>query len=136
MDFRFEAGETITVETYLAMFPDLATDRHTLLQLITQEFGLRARRDKGLGLDDCLRRFPDLSEDLRVQWQAKPSNNNDPLANTLPYVPAENATPLGLHGDVGPNFNIDVGRTKTVLVRLNGIITTPQREYRGHQGAS
>jgi serine/threonine-protein kinase len=63
---RWQAGERVPVEDYLAAHPGLADD--ALLDLIFQEVVLRERRGETPPLDEYVRRFPRLAETLRLQF--------------------------------------------------------------------
>src|SRR5713101_4662497 len=43
LDYRLKAGEPVRVEGYLDRYPELASDRAVLLDLIAREFSLRRR---------------------------------------------------------------------------------------------
>jgi tetratricopeptide (TPR) repeat protein/tRNA A-37 threonylcarbamoyl transferase component Bud32 len=62
-------GECLPVETYLAIYPDLAADCELVLDLICHEVLLRSRRGEGPKPDEYLKRFPDLAEDLLAQFE-------------------------------------------------------------------
>src|SRR5262245_22323658 len=45
LEFRIKAGEAARVESYLGRYPELASDRSTVLGLLEAEFDLRRRND-------------------------------------------------------------------------------------------
>src|SRR5262245_64186208 len=48
LEIRLRSNEAALVETYLKAFPDLARDRHSLLELIAAEFELREMYQGGV----------------------------------------------------------------------------------------
>ena len=63
------AGERVTVEHYLDSDPTLRDSRDLLLDNIYHEIVLREGRGETPVLDEYQHRFPDLSEDLRIQFE-------------------------------------------------------------------
>jgi serine/threonine-protein kinase len=64
LELRLQAGEARRVESYLADFPELATDTPALLKLLRWEYRLRRRCEPGLTAAEYVRRFPHLGADL------------------------------------------------------------------------
>jgi serine/threonine protein kinase/tetratricopeptide (TPR) repeat protein len=64
LECRLKAGEAVRVESYLAKYSELATDRHAALRLIQAEYDLRRRREPELLPDEYLERFPQYRADL------------------------------------------------------------------------
>jgi hypothetical protein len=58
LERRFKRGESVRVEEYLGRFPELASDRTAVLDLIAAEYRLRRRREPALDVAEFLRRFP------------------------------------------------------------------------------
>src|SRR5262249_32160120 len=70
LEFRLEAGEEARVETYLRRYPDLASDRTTVLGLIAAEFEQRQRL-AGPTVEEYLERFPEHRADLVLECQPR-----------------------------------------------------------------
>ncbi len=66
---RWCKGERVLVESYLERQPELRSQRDWLLDLIYHEMVLREESGEAPQLDEYLRRFPDMAEDLRVQFE-------------------------------------------------------------------
>jgi tetratricopeptide (TPR) repeat protein/predicted Ser/Thr protein kinase len=66
LERRLTAGDQVRVEeAYLRRFPELNAHSQILVALATREFELRRRREPGLTVEEYVRRFPSLAEDLR-----------------------------------------------------------------------
>jgi serine/threonine-protein kinase len=65
---RWERGDRLQVEAYCQKEPVLRTTPEALLDLICGEIVLREEFGQQPCLDDYLRRFPHLADDLRVQF--------------------------------------------------------------------
>jgi serine/threonine protein kinase len=66
MEFRFDDGEDVRIETYLRRHPDLSNDRAKLLDLIAAEFEHRQRLT-GPTVEEYLERFPEYRADLVLE---------------------------------------------------------------------
>lgn len=66
---RWELGERISVEDFVADFAQSPCDNETLLDLIYQEVLLREQFGELPLLEDYLRRFPHLADELRLQFE-------------------------------------------------------------------
>jgi eukaryotic-like serine/threonine-protein kinase len=62
-------GEPALVETYVAQQPALQADAQTVLDLIYNEILLREQAGEAPGLEEYLRRFPELADELRLQFE-------------------------------------------------------------------
>jgi tetratricopeptide (TPR) repeat protein len=92
-------GEPLPVETYLQRHPALNADRELVLDLICHELLLRTQRGDSPDPDEYLRRFPELAEDLRAQFDVRRalSEEGEDLATIVGAVPeigCGRATPL------------------------------------------
>src|SRR5258708_6160382 len=58
LELRLEAGQSVSLETYLTRYPELAADRAAVLDLLAAEYRLRRRREPELTPDEYVRRFP------------------------------------------------------------------------------
>jgi hypothetical protein len=65
---RLRAGLPGRVEDYLRQFPELASDRRAVLDLLVWEYDLRRRTDSGLNAREFHRRFPDLGDELAARF--------------------------------------------------------------------
>jgi tetratricopeptide (TPR) repeat protein len=75
---RWEQGDRVSVEAYLETQPALRDDPDGLLDLIYHEVVLRAERAETPQLDEYVRRFPDLADQLRVQFEVHQAIEGDP----------------------------------------------------------
>jgi WD40 repeat protein/serine/threonine protein kinase len=66
---RWHAGDPISIESYLKLYPELDNDPEALLDLIYNDWALREHYGKSLVLEEYIERFPDLAESLRMQWE-------------------------------------------------------------------
>jgi tetratricopeptide (TPR) repeat protein/tRNA A-37 threonylcarbamoyl transferase component Bud32 len=57
LEYRFKAGESPRVETYLEAYPELAANQAVVLDLIEAEYGMRRRR-ADVPIQEFLERFP------------------------------------------------------------------------------
>jgi tetratricopeptide (TPR) repeat protein len=64
-------GERAPVETYLAQQPTLQSDPQAILDLIYNEMVLREEAGELPQLDEYLRRFPELADELRLQFEVE-----------------------------------------------------------------
>ena len=69
---RWRRGDRVRVEVYLERAPSLRDDPEGLVDLIYQEVVLRQERGETPGLDEYVRRFPDLAAMLRLQFEVDP----------------------------------------------------------------
>lgn len=63
---RWDAGERVPVEHYLALYPELAAAEGPLLDLVLNEWGIRSDRGETPDLAEYCRRFPQIAEPLRA----------------------------------------------------------------------
>jgi serine/threonine-protein kinase len=68
---RWQRGERVVVEDYLARHPNLQADTERVLDLITNEVLLRRQAGETPHLDEYLQRFPHLATELRVQFEVE-----------------------------------------------------------------
>jgi serine/threonine protein kinase/tetratricopeptide (TPR) repeat protein len=66
---RWLHGERVLVEEYCRQFPSLQHDTESLLDLIYSEVLLRERRGEQPTLAEYVERFPDLADQLRLQFE-------------------------------------------------------------------
>src|SRR5262245_59188769 len=94
---RWGLGERVSVEAYLDRQPALRADPEAVLNLIYNEVVLRGEAGERPGLDEYLRRFPELAEDLRVQFELDSALATHVLADAdrpaTPVAAAEPALP-------------------------------------------
>jgi hypothetical protein len=85
---RWQRGERMLVEEYLARRPDLHGNAEGLLDLITNEVLLRQQAGETPALEEYQGRFPHLAEALRRHFEVvRALHEADPLLGTLPAVP-------------------------------------------------
>jgi serine/threonine protein kinase len=75
---RWQAGEQLPAEAYLAMHPALALDLEKALELVYGEFLLREGLGQTPTLDEYLRRFPQYASRLKQQVQLHQALAEDP----------------------------------------------------------
>ena len=120
LEFRFKAGESVRIETYLSVYPELAADRQAVLGLLMAECELRQGQADVVPWEEIGRRFPEYVHDLQQRYGPESrmeaprvpvrSDADTPdgsgqitaeLARELPRVPGyEILGPLG-HGGMG-----------------------------------
>jgi hypothetical protein len=69
---RWTSGQHVTVEEYLKCLPELTEDEEDTLVLICGEILMRRARAEEVTLDEYQRRFPNLSSQLRFQFDLEP----------------------------------------------------------------
>jgi WD40 repeat protein len=85
---RWQRGERVLVEDYLARQPALAADAKAALDLIAHEVLLRRERGEKAELEEYLQRFPHLASALRVQFEVEHALGGSVQAPlTLPQGP-------------------------------------------------
>jgi serine/threonine protein kinase len=88
-DARWQAGERVPAEAYLAMHPALTLDLEKALELVYGEYLLRERLGQTPTLDEYQRRFPEYATRMKQQvylhqalpddpWSTFPSTGTDP----------------------------------------------------------
>jgi serine/threonine protein kinase len=70
LEFRLESGEAARVEKYLERYPQLASDKEVVLELIAAEFEQRQRL-AGPTVEEYLERFPQYRADLALDCQPR-----------------------------------------------------------------
>jgi serine/threonine protein kinase/Tfp pilus assembly protein PilF len=109
-------GDPVPVETYLRQRPALAADREAVLDLIYNEIYLRTEKGDRPQLDEYLRRFPHLADELHLQFDVHMALESDPVTRptALDYGhQAEHAiTASPGRGDRVPGYDIlgELGR--------------------------
>src|SRR5436190_794858 len=88
--------QRMLVEAYVARFPTLKTDTDGLLDLIYNEVMLRGQRGEVPTLEEYVGRFPELADQLRIQFQIDRAIDSDDVLFSL----VKNGTqPLCPHDD-------------------------------------
>jgi hypothetical protein len=70
MEYRFDDGENVRIETYFLRYPALTSERATALDLIAAEFEHRQRLT-GPTVEEYLERFPEYRADLMLECQPR-----------------------------------------------------------------
>ncbi|MDZ4848842.1 MAG: serine/threonine-protein kinase [Pirellulaceae bacterium] len=65
MEFRYVAGDTVRIESYLEQFPELYQSEEVLTDLMIGEWELRKTREPQLQISDWFERFPDFAERIK-----------------------------------------------------------------------
>lgn len=94
LECRIKTGEAARVEEYLQRFAELAGDREAVFKLLTAEYQLRQRHEKGLRLDEYVTRFPEFAEELRPNQSTPPSTIDTPQSEPPPGSASEAITEL------------------------------------------
>lgn len=85
---NWRQNNPIHVETLLDRYPALRSHRDAVLDLLYQEIVLREQRGEKPRLEDYAQRFPELTEDLRLQFEV-----DDALAPETAIVNAQSPKP-------------------------------------------
>jgi serine/threonine protein kinase len=113
---RWQAGEQVPAEAYLAMHPALAHNLEKALELVYGEFLLREELGQTPTLDEYLRRFPQYASRLKQQVQLHQALADDPWSDLLTSRPdAEGTTevlssPAALPAIAGYDLVRELGR--------------------------
>jgi hypothetical protein len=92
-------GEQARVEAYLAQRPELKADTHAVLDLICNEILLQEEAGESPQLEDYLDRFPELADELRMQFQIEGA-----IQRESSLIDAQHLTVVGhpaQHGSAG-----------------------------------
>jgi serine/threonine protein kinase len=88
---RWERGERLLVESYLAQQPALMEDSEAVLDLLYHEVVLRQARGEAVDAEEYIRRFPQWAELLRLHFQVHraidPTSERDALTGSITYPP-------------------------------------------------
>jgi hypothetical protein len=90
LDWRFRAGESMRVESYLERFPELAADRAVVLDLVRAEYQLRQRHQPGVTTEEILHRFPAYRAELAAGLELAPTQRLWTLRPVVLPVSADN----------------------------------------------
>ena len=100
---RWKTPHPLTVEEYLAHFPELAGQEDVKLNLVLGEFSARLLCSVLPSVDEFTSRFSDLSDRLRKQLSAAASANEVTMLGSEPAT----AKTRSLEEDLGETFVID-----------------------------
>ncbi len=64
LELRLKSGDSVRVEHYLKLYPQLATNTNFIADLVRTEYRVRARYETGLSVGEYVVRFPDCYECL------------------------------------------------------------------------
>ena len=81
---RWQAGERVHAETYLAQFPALGSDPEAAVDLVYNEFRLREQQGERPTADEYRRRFPAYAEVLAAQLDLHHTLAGEGPGETLP----------------------------------------------------
>jgi hypothetical protein len=97
---RWQRGERVPVEDYLARHPGLRADPEAVLDLITNEVLLRQELGEVPGLDEYRGRFPHLTAHLEIQFEVeRVIHEADPASTVGPNDQVTtSAAPLAIPG--------------------------------------
>jgi len=118
---RWQRGDRVSVQSYLAMYPALASDDLALTDLICSEIALRQARGESPSLDDYVN-YPQCTEALREQFRLIQNVSLETVRN-VSQAPSDNA--LGL-GTINNDF-------ATIQVESQGeLLVTHQADMAGY----
>src|SRR4051794_8220823 len=80
----WQRGEPLTIEELLNRRPGLRQDADAVLDLVYNEVVLREERGQRPRLADYLSRFPDLAEQLQVQFEVEGALSPEPASEDRP----------------------------------------------------
>lgn len=86
LENRLRVGEMACVEAYLGRYPELTGDPGTVASLVVAEYQERQRRQPGLGVDEYVRRFPQLGDELGRRLGAVPGPASAPPPAVAPVT--------------------------------------------------
>src|SRR5262245_38109569 len=95
---RWERGDCVPVERLIEERPSLRGNAEAVLELLYQEMLLSEERGEEPRLDDYLRRFPHLANDLRMQFEVHTA------VKTSQDRPADEAPKEGASNKVGQRW--------------------------------
>jgi hypothetical protein len=113
---RWQAGERVPAEAYLAMHPALPLDLEKALELVYGEFLLREGLGQTPTLDEYLRRFPQYASRLKQQVQLHQALATDPWSDLSATPPdleeaaAALSAPAALPAIAGYDLVRELGR--------------------------
>jgi WD40 repeat protein/serine/threonine protein kinase len=84
---RWHTGDPVPVEAYLREHPSLRADADGLMDLICNEWVLRAELGETIVFDEYVRRFPDIEQPLRMQWEVRNACRQMSMPSTWPTQP-------------------------------------------------
>jgi hypothetical protein len=94
---HWQEGEQVRVEVYLERYPALGTDPDSLVELICTEVHLRESHGESPNLEEYLRRFPTVADQLQKRFTSSQELSDGPLFETdalptQPQTPSPRAT--------------------------------------------
>jgi WD40 repeat protein/tetratricopeptide (TPR) repeat protein len=102
---RWQRGEKLLVESFLAEQPALREDPEAVLDLIYHEVVLRQAQGEAVDVEEYIRRFPDWAAQLRLHFQVHraidPTSENAVSTGSITYQvhgDISSTTPIRVHG--------------------------------------
>ena len=89
---RWRSGDRPTVESYLQLIPELGSDAARLLDVVYQEVVLRDQIGEQPTFEEYARRFPQLKDELKLQFEVHSGMDwsafaeNEPLETDFPII--------------------------------------------------
>ena len=112
--YRWRTEQPLSVEEYLAAFPELASDQDAKIELAVGEFKAQSDSGRSPDVDVFVARFTDLGDSLRSRLSSAPSTDHEPAEadDKHPFTTTETFLPGDTPGEE------KIGRYR--LVRILG----------------
>jgi eukaryotic-like serine/threonine-protein kinase len=141
LELRLKAGEAARAEEYIARYPELASDRSAVLNVIAAEYELRRRREPGLELDEFRKRFPEYQAQLPEQVAQSTIGGEDwPLRRPVsspevapPEISGYEVVSLLGQGGMGAVYkarHIHLNRIVALKTIIGGVFAVPSERDR------
>ena len=98
---RWRNGDKPLVESYLHLVPELGSDKRRLMDVIYQEILLRGAAGEPSSYDEYARRFPELADELRLQFEVHGGLDWEAIDEELPNKEPPSIDAYRIEGELG-----------------------------------